>query len=43
VVAICSVPILSLTVKPDRRLADHNTRRKVSAEHRLRSLGANRR
>jgi hypothetical protein len=29
-----------LTVKPDRRLADHNNTRKVGTEHRLRSTHA---
>jgi hypothetical protein len=36
VITIWSVSILSLTVKPDRRLADHNTIRKVGTGYRLR-------
>ena len=35
VIALCSVIVLSLTVKTNRRLADHGFIRKVTPEHRL--------
>src|SRR5260370_16453934 len=35
VITLCTVSILSLAVEPNRRLADHGTIWKVSAEHRL--------
>src|ERR1700687_633633 len=39
VIALCTVSILSLAVRPNRRLADHGRLWKVSAEHRLQLVG----